>query len=333
MAGYREPFIKYLGSLAQLWSIPQLQKWSNTQLLLPVYHTVSNSRLAHIQHLYPVKNAATFEKEIDLLLKHFEAIDPTQLIDHLHGKQRLKKPSFLLTFDDGLKEFHDVIAPILERKGLTAICFLNSAFIDNKDLFFRYKASLLIDFIQKDTTTQLSKINEILKGEDYKDYLLNVTYDNRSVLDEIAATLGYDFDDYLKQSQPYLNKDEIKSLIQKGFYFGAHSIDHPEYQYLHPDEQIRQTEESTLKIKDWFGLDYSYFAFPFTDYGVKSVYFNQVDFVDLSFGSAGLKEDNAKNHLQRVPLEMGELNAKHILKGEMLYTVIRKLLGKNRIDR
>lgn len=48
-----------------------------------------------------------------------------------------------------MRQCYDVILPILEAKGIPATFFINSGFIDNKDLFFRFKASFLIDELHK----------------------------------------------------------------------------------------------------------------------------------------------------------------------------------------
>ena len=52
---------------------------------------------------------------------------------------------FLLSFDDGLSSFYQTIAPILEEESIKAINFVNTDFLDNRELFFRYKVNLIID--------------------------------------------------------------------------------------------------------------------------------------------------------------------------------------------
>ena len=52
--------------------------------------------------------------------------------------------------DDGLSGCHRYIAPLLRKKGIPASFFLNNRFIDNKSLFYRYKASLLVHQVKKD---------------------------------------------------------------------------------------------------------------------------------------------------------------------------------------
>jgi Polysaccharide deacetylase. len=114
---------------------------------IPVYHTVSDEHLPHLKHIIHYKNIQDFEKDLDFTLKHFQFVNWDEFKDLQTGNFKPKKKIALLTFDDGLREFYDVVAPILERKGIYAINFINPKFIDNKELMFRCKASLVVDVL------------------------------------------------------------------------------------------------------------------------------------------------------------------------------------------
>jgi peptidoglycan/xylan/chitin deacetylase (PgdA/CDA1 family) len=336
MAGFRNTIIKSIGKISAMLPTKLLLKVSNQSLILPFYHTISDNALPHISNLYPVKGIDAFKSDLDFLTSFLEPISYDAFIDIKRRGIKPTKPSFLLSFDDGLSEFHDVIAPILLEKGIPAICFLNSQFVDNKDLFYRYKASLLIDFVQKYPT--VSKRLEALFNmpNNVEEALLSVSYANKEILDKAANEIELNFGDFLQRKSPYLSSEQISSLIGKGFKFGAHSIDHPEYRYLTVDEQIRQTQESINSIGSAFSLDYKAFSFPFTDFDVSQQFFNHLaekNIVDATFGSAGQKEDSALNNFQRIPFEMAQFSAKEILNAELLYYMLKFPFGKNRITR
>ncbi len=324
MATFKNRLADTLSDVAQLLPFSLLSKAATGKLLAPFYHAVSDTPMPHIRHLYRVKTVAEFERDLDFLLKHYTPIDFHELPTLLQHKPRSGKPPMLLSFDDGLREFYDPIAPILLRKGIPAICFLNSGFLDNKDLFFRYKASLLIDFLPKLPGYTAEK-------------LLSVRYENRAELDVLATSIGLDFNEFLHQHQPYLQSSQVESLLGKGFHFGAHSVDHPEYQYLDLPEQLRQTTRSTETISNKFGLGYRLFSFPFTDYGVSRKFFEVVleekKIADFTFGCAGLKTDIMPRHLQRIPMEANNLSAEAALRREFLYFWLKMPFGKNRIRR
>jgi len=333
MAGNRSNFIQLMGKFAGLLPTELLFSTLPSIPILPFYHVVSNNRLPHISNLYKVKSARQFTDDIDFLLKHFEAVS---LKDILEGRAvHKKRRCFHLTFDDGLSEFSDLIAPILLAKGISATCFLNSAFVDNQDLFYRYKASLLIEHLQKHPEFK-SELGQFSESSDFNSYVRSIGYKDRLILDQIADRIEYSFDDYLKREQPYLTSPQIENLISQGFTFGSHSIDHPEYQYLTLEEQLDQTTVSAYWVADTFKLDYKVFSFPFTDYKVSQPFFDLIQLqsdIQLTFGSAGMKKDTAKHHLQRIPFEMNDLTAKQVLNGEALYYIIKSPLGKNKIYR
>lgn len=119
-------------------AITRLQRAANRFVVCPFYHAVSDSPLPHIRPLYRHRTEAEFRADLEWLCSHFTPIHWYEIEEY----ERVQKPAFCLSFDDGLKEFYTVVAPILEEKKIPCICFLNSAFVDNKDLMFRYKEAL-----------------------------------------------------------------------------------------------------------------------------------------------------------------------------------------------
>jgi peptidoglycan/xylan/chitin deacetylase (PgdA/CDA1 family) len=284
--------------------------------------------LPHIAHLYEPRTAYQFEKDIDFFLKYYEPVD----LDFLKNNCHLKKPDknyFHLTFDDGLREVYDIIAPILLRKGVPATIFLNVDFVDNQALFFRYKASLILDFFNK---KEVSK-GEYLEIENIAPKgLLHINFLNKNKLDEIAQILNIDFDDFLKQKQPYLETNKIQSLASQGFTFGGHSLNHPLFSEIPLSEKVRQATESTIFAKRITAQKTGAFAFPFTDFGVENTFFNKIfreKNIDISFGTAGLKQQRYAQHWQRFPMEEGEGTAQELVKTEYLYYMVKRLFGKH----
>lgn len=294
--------------------VNELISKTGLRLLLPFYHCISNQTFPHFRYLNIHKNIKDFEKDLDFFLKHYKPISLEELIHIFNSNTPITKNIFHLTFDDGMREISDIVAPILEKKGIPATFFLNNNFIDNKDLFYRFKASILVD-----------KLND-------KSFL-NIGYNNRNELDNIAKKHNIDFKEYLAKYQPYLTTYQISSLIKKGFTIGGHSLNHPTYYAIPFDEQVKQTINSVLELTNTFNLNYKVFAFPFTDYKINQSFFNKINnHIDLTFGSAGLKHDIVKTNLQRLSFEEN-LGAEKILKTNIGYYKLKALLNKNTINR
>ena len=345
MSSYRSFAFHLLPSLAEFLPLKGLIRITGKQIIFPFYHLVSDEDTPHIKHLYKVRTTKEFKRDLDFFLKHYKPIGINELLDSVTSGRPLSGNSFILSFDDGLRQFHDVAAPILLQKGIPAICFLNSGFIDNTGLFYRYKASLLIERLQNGNDSDDKKKflenwfleNNLPFSPDYLG-LLKVEYANRYLLDDLASELQVHFDEFLQKHRPYLDSDQIRSLIQQGFSFGAHSIDHPEYRFLALEEQVRQTGKSIRMVTEKFGIKEKLFSFPFTDHGVSKTFFDTVfdpshPVVDLTFGCAGLKKDSIRRNIQRIPFEGTLLKPGQILGTEYLYFMIKSIFGKNLIRR
>lgn len=305
---------------------------------LPVYHCVSDEDLPHTKHVIRYKNTRQFEGDLDFLSKHFQFVNWSEFKDFIRGNFKPKKKIALLTFDDGFRDFYETVVPILERKGIYACNFINPAFIDNQDLMFRCKASLIVDTVEKKKTLNpeiypLLSLEE-LERETVKQQVLQIQYNEREVLDQLAEKLELDFEVYLKENQPYLSTEQLKILMQKGFGISSHSWDHPLYHKLSLNDQLETTNRTLSYLKENNFL-YESFAFPFTDFGVSNDFFEELfknEDLFCSFGCAGVKLDSVARNFQRIPMETGE-GAEKILKGETAYFKMKKLINKNTIVR
>jgi len=286
-------------------SIKILQTITNQKILLPFFHTVAEGPLPHIKHLYRMKTVKEFIDDLNFLLKHFEPIDAETLFYFHNNKIVPKKPVFHLTFDDGLKEIYEVVAPILLQKGVPATFFINSGFTDNKELFYRFHASLSIEELAKK-----GKLTEQVK----KEVLLCSYAEKDKLFSYFSQQQVYDF---LNKEQPHLTTEQIQLLNNKGFTIGAHSIDHPYYHEIPFSEQLRQTRESLEFVSSIVNQKLRLFAFPFTDFNVSKKFFEELkSFVDLSFGTSGMKNEKVSFNYQRIAGEKSN--------GTTIKAVIRK---------
>jgi len=305
---------------------------------LPLYHSVSDRELPHLKHIIRYKNTREFEEDLDHLSKNFQFVNWQEFKDFMSGNFKPAKKIALLTFDDGFREFYDVAAPVLERKGIYACNFINPAFIDNEDMMFRCKASLLADVAEKMKTIDPGIYFILsLKNIDRRvlqKKILSINYQERNILDQLAEKLDVDFKAYSKEFKPYLTTEELKDLTRKGFGISSHSWNHPKYGDLSLKEQMETTDKTFAYVKE-NGFLYESFAFPFTDFEVKKDFFDELyknEEIYCSFGCAGIKLDSVKKNFQRIPMEMGESGAQ-ILKKEIAYFRLKKLINKNMILR
>lgn len=314
----RKKFIGATAGLSPLLPLGLLAGITGQRFIMPFYHIVSNNPCPHIKHLYKVKTEKEFIADIDYLATNYTPISATNLPDVINGKYHGKK-IMLLSFDDGLHEMHEIVAPILLAKGIPAMFFLNTDFIDNKALMFRYQASLAIERIPG-----IDKA-KVLAARSHQQLKAIVG----EKLDEISAQ-------FLHEYKPYMTTPQIQNLIDKGFTIGGHSCSHPYYADLSIEAQLNETLTSVEILQQQFNLKQKLFAFPFTDDGVSTAFFNQVfdtHQLDFTFGGAGIKNDIHPHQIQRIPMEGWDAGAEQVLKSEYLYYIMRMPLLKNKIAR
>lgn len=312
-------------------------KKSGVGVFFPFYHAVSDRELPHLKHLYALRTIKQFERDLDYMLKYFQ---PVKMSEYLEGKMLVdpNRPPMVLSFDDGLLQCYEAVMPILIRRGVPATFFVNNAFIDNRSMFFRFKASLLVEHLQEANDAQKKRAANLLHCEvgEIRSRLLGVSYVEREITDQVAEVFDYSFSEYMRTEPVYLTSMHINKMLVEGFEFGSHGIDHPLFALLKRKTTIDHIQASVEDLKKRYNLDYRYFAFPFTDSGVQDATIAHLfrhKIIDAGFGTAGLKDDKWPRYFQRVPMEMLDKDARTTLRGEINRRRIRRLTGKNTTKR
>jgi len=288
-------WLKSIEFLSQKVQLESLIKKSAFKFIAPFYHIISNENLDHISGLYPIKSVNTFKNELELFLKYYKPISENELIAYIQQHNTLPKKKFFLTFDDGFKECESIIAPILKNYGIPATFFINAAFIDNKEMMFRNAAQC----ISKNDNAGANFVNS-----------------------------------YLKKQQPYLSTVQVKKLVADGFSIGCHSFGHPYFSKINLKSQIEELDLNSTYFKK-NNLLVKSFAFPFTDVGVKSNFFEVLkERFEISFACAGLKNDAISNHIQRIAMESNfHKNGNALLKYQFLKFAYLKKINKTLAQR
>lgn len=292
------------------------------EVLLPYYHVVNDNELPHISGLYNFRSRKQFAADMEFFLRYYTPVCLQDVIQYLEGTIQLPKRCFLPTFDDGFREIYDIIAPILLELGVPAVFFLTTSVIDNINLAYPQKKSLLIYAmnstddgpIKEEVSGLLTQVGSY--GEDLSSKIRGIYYRQRELLDDLGRVLECDFASYVNSTQPYLNSDQISDLIRKGFVIGTHGVDHPLFSELNLDEQLAQIQESINFFSNKYQYKCQAFAFPYTDKGISPEFFQKAfsdERLKVSFGTGGLMRHFFQKNLPRFTMERTDLPAKQIL--------------------
>jgi peptidoglycan/xylan/chitin deacetylase (PgdA/CDA1 family) len=228
---------------------------------------------------------------------------------------------------------YDVVAPILRARGVPAVFFLTASVLDNRELVYTQKISLLVHAcLRREAERRSNEVRQLLKtegiqGPDIAWCLRSIGYQQRHMLDRIAMILGVDFAEYTSSRRPYLTSDQVRGLMAQGFAIGSHSLDHPLFAELNIDEQLRQTWDSISWLSNRFQYECQAFAFPFRDTHVSLEFFQKAfsrGAVKVSFGTGGLYRHFFPRNLTRFTMEDGDRSASEIVAREFFVTRTRR---------
>jgi peptidoglycan/xylan/chitin deacetylase (PgdA/CDA1 family) len=290
------------------------------------YHIVSDRPVPHVKH-YRVLDTATFESDLEYLQARFEFIAYEQLVQRRTSTNSRRDNSVILTFDDGFAECATVVAPLLQRHGLSCIFFVITDLIDNQEIFRESAASLCIQAILQLSFGQVESImTELALGARLRptpgalfapamlplevadlgpgldprllpllQWLLQLPAREEGQLVGLLARLGIDPRSYLRKAQPYLTTELIRQLHADGFAIGAHSLSHRRLQDLPRAEAEHEIVESCRIVREITGQTTVPFAFPYFGGGLDRPWLarlrEQHDFIGLFFDTDGLRED------------------------------------------
>jgi peptidoglycan/xylan/chitin deacetylase (PgdA/CDA1 family) len=279
-------------------------------ILFPYGHIVADVSPPHIKHLFAITSIAKFRSTLDFFCRHWRPLQIAELakLPLLHQKN-LPAHSFLLSFDDGMREVYDIIAPILREKGIPAIFFLNSGTVDNRQLMWRHKVSLLIER-SRQQPGRIPQCISLRPDETLTARLLALGFADMHIIDEVSRFFEVDLDDYLRRTKPYLTTGQVLELSRAGFEFGAHSDTHPYFNKIAVEDQKQQISASVAFVRG-LGLQCRYFAFPFHDHGVPPSVFSHMKDLDLvlSFGTSEARLDSIAFSFQRFALDAENANS------------------------
>lgn len=306
-------------------------------VIVPSYHAIfKEKKYPHYGNYW--RRLGDFERDIELFSKWFDFIRPEDLVNKLSNKEIIPSRSCLLTIDDGFRGTYETAGPILRRKGIPVIFFINNSSLSNDRLLFPHLQNVVAYTLANINTKAGNNHGDIRallekKGAWQKDIICSVKAlknDSYEFLNDIAYAIGIDSKAYCKEYRPYLSEDHVRNIIKDGFYVGSHGIDHSSLQSLQDGAQIEHIKKSMSELNSKFGLPYRFFAFPYNDIGIKKhVYDHLFDnrIVDVAFGNSMMRSDYHPRIIQRLSFENKTLPGTEILARAFAKRTILKIIG------
>lgn len=249
------------------------------------YHYIRNS----FDSPYPGIHGITplqFERQLVQLEQIGEFISAKQLLEAVDSDKRLPEKSFVITFDDGLREQYDNALPVLQKLRVPAVFFINTAPIADQTVSMVHKIHILrssvdpnefIDMLNSNSDRLGIRIDDSVTAKEatnhYKydsiehakvKYLLNfkMSSEERDILINECFRDRFAGEETAISKNLYMDVDQVRELGELD-YIGTHTHEHVPVGMLDSSGIRREISESMRLIMSWcgrkpFALSYPY---------------------------------------------------------------------------
>ena len=272
---------------------------------LSIYEHTVNILMYH--YVRPIKNSAypnlkglelkIFKNQINFFCRNYNVISAMDLKEIITKNRIPKKPSFLLTFDDGYADHYKNVFPYLLKKKVSGCFYMPTEIIEKKKILDVNKIHCILEK-EQDSKKILKEINYILikyfsKNLDSYDLTkinLGSRYDNKNTV-LVKKLLQFFLPEKerilivnklfhkivnveIKQfyQEFYMNKENIKDMYKNNMHFGSHGTSHTRLALLNKVEQEYEIKKSlSFFAKNGLNVKDLSICYPYGSYNLDSL--------------------------------------------------------------
>lgn len=236
---------------------------SGGRLTILFYHRVLPERDPLLPDVY---DARTFEAQLRLLREIFQVMPMDEAIDAL-AAGRLPPRALCITFDDGYRDNHDVVLPILRAQGASATFYIASGFLDGGCMF----NDAILETVRRLPAGEIDLgwiglgrrgVSDPMSREALsEDIVRAIKYMPIGERGEASARLAS-----LATEPPpadlMMTSEQVLALARADMTIGGHTLDHPILTRLPDEEARRQIVDNRERLASLLGRAPRHFAYP-----------------------------------------------------------------------
>jgi peptidoglycan/xylan/chitin deacetylase (PgdA/CDA1 family) len=226
----------------------------------------------------------SFRLQMEYLKKHFEIISLSEAVERIRSGA-IKRPTAVITLDDGYQNNFDVAFPILLRERIPATIFLTTGLINTKDTVWYGRIHLALSKTQR-TQIEWNGLRFDLSTLDLKakasaaiqESLKQLGHSQlMTTMRNIISQLDEDPDYLIEADSPFRMLDEAAIVEMAGsglIEFGGHTHHHVILSQLSDKERYHEIRQSIDIVYELTGRPCRYFAYPngrAEDYNAKTM--------------------------------------------------------------
>ncbi len=173
-----------------------------------------------------------FEAQCDHLLENYRTVSLSSACRMLRGEVALPDNAAVVTVDDGYRDFYTSAFPILQARGIPAIVFLVTDFLDRRLWIWTEQISYAFERTSRreceiaglrlsldDRKQATAKLKELLKGMP--------DAERRAAMQAVPEALGVEIPEAPPAGSEPLTWNQVREMAKAGFEFGGHTVTHP----------------------------------------------------------------------------------------------------------
>ena len=204
-----------------------------SRLLRPTCVVLAYHRIGRAGDPYPHVEIDIFREQMRWLRRHCTILDARTLRPAVE-RGLSGRPSVMITFDDGYRDYYEEAYPILRELGIRAVNFLPTHYIDNGGLFWWDAINLAVRRTRRTRVTlpwsqgsiALDEPGRRVMGRQCKDRLKQIAHEDLPAeLDAILERLGTSLGE-LESERHVMTWDQVRETMDLTTY-GGHLHTHP----------------------------------------------------------------------------------------------------------
>jgi peptidoglycan/xylan/chitin deacetylase (PgdA/CDA1 family) len=258
------PVIKYTVLQVARWTglFAAARTLAAGSLRILAYHGVGDCPAALNRDGFQI-DPAVFSTQLDHLVRAYHPVDLDAVCTALGGGNPLPRRAVLVTFDDGYANNAEVAAPLLRERGVPAVFFITTGYLDGTHRPWWYvlrqwiaeAGAEVVGFPNGQPGCDATAVMVAWEAA-----LKRLTGKERAVrLNALGERLGRTAGDVL----PFMTWDQVRDLRESGFAIEPHTVSHPNLGVEAPSTVQEEITGSISRLREETGIIARSFSYPY----------------------------------------------------------------------
>jgi len=253
-----------------------------------------------------VLSRTLFEAQLEYLSEHAHVLPLREALQRYRSRQRGSKPLVCLTFDDGYVDNFEIVAPLLESRGLRGTFFITAGAVESRNALWYDRAAELWAVMgparQADRSLRsvAPPVHVVETRESWIEWLKSIPNRQRvEFLEALEAEASN-----RPTSCSLMTVDQVRRLDQQGHEIGSHTLSHPVLTTMGEAERVREIVGSRELLQGWTDREVKGFCYANGDFDAAII--RQVRDAGYEYACTTLQ---GRNHMHTDPFALRRVDA------------------------